>query len=67
DDILKEQNPIGSFLNLIKVLKNRGAQLKFIEQTGDEPAEELPLSQVLNYVERGLDITRRIEREGGQN
>lgn len=31
------------------------------------PAEELPLSQVLNYVERGLDITRRIEREGGQN
>ncbi|AUW12425.1 hypothetical protein C2U42_25955 [Klebsiella oxytoca] len=67
DDILEEQNPIGNFLNLIKVLKNRGAQLKFLEQTGDEPGDELPLSQVMNYVERGLDIARRIEREGGQN
>ena len=67
DDILEEQIPVGNFLNLIKVLKNRGAQLKFLEQTGDEPGEELPLSQVLNYVERGLDIARRIEREGGQN
>ena len=62
-----KQNLNASGSVTIKVLKNRGAQLKFIEQTGDEPAEELPLSQVLNYVERGLDITRRIEREGGQN
>ncbi|MBZ7673467.1 hypothetical protein [Klebsiella grimontii] len=43
-DILEEQNPIGNFLNLIKVLKHRGARLKFIKQTGDEPGDELPLS-----------------------
>lgn len=67
DDILKEQNPIGSFLNLIKVLKNRGAQLKFIEQTGDEPGDELLLSQVLNYVERGLEIARQREQEDEQD
>ncbi|HEY4466688.1 MAG TPA: hypothetical protein VGN53_02670 [Klebsiella sp.] len=67
DDILQEQNPIGHFLNLIKILKNRGAQLKFIEQTGDEEGDELPLSQVLNYVERGLEIARQIEREDEQD
>ena len=67
DDILEEQNPIGNFLNLVKVLKHRGAQLKFIKQTGDEPGEELPLSQVLDYVEKGLDIARRIEREDEQD
>lgn len=63
DDILKEQNPVGNFLNLIKVLKNKGAQLTFIEQTGDEPGKALPLSQLLNYVERGLEIARQLERE----
>lgn len=63
DSILEEQNPIGNFLNLIKVLKNRGAQLKFVEQTGEKQGEALPLSQVLNYVERGLEIARQTERE----
>ncbi|CAM3261281.1 hypothetical protein SB6411_04392 [Klebsiella spallanzanii] len=63
DDILEEQNPIGNFLNLIKVLKNSGAQLKFIEQTDDEQGDELPLSQLLGYVERGLEIARQIEQE----
>ncbi len=63
DDILEEKNPIGNFLNLIKVLKNQGAHLKFIEQTGDEQGEELPLSQLLNYVERGLEIAQQMERE----
>lgn len=66
-DILEEQNPIGNFLNLIKVLKHRGARLKFIEQTGDEPGDELLLSQVLNYVERGLEIARQREREDEQD
>ena len=66
DDILEEQNPVGNFLNLIKILKNRGAQLKFIDQTGDEPGEALSLSQLLNYVERGLEIARQTEREDEQ-
>ncbi|WP_193133139.1 hypothetical protein [Klebsiella grimontii] len=66
-DILEVQNPIGNFLNLIKVLKHRGARLKFIEQTGDEPGDELLLSQVLNYVERGLEIARQREREDEQD
>ncbi|MBA7843737.1 hypothetical protein HV213_26325 [Klebsiella sp. RHBSTW-00484] len=63
DDILEEQSPIGDFLNLIKTLQNSGAQIKFIEQTDEESGDELPLNQLLNYVERAREIANQIERE----